>query len=966
MPKHMLKFALSAATALATFGASAIPLAALAAEPGAAVDPAIPGVRMIEDVRRGKDDKLVIPYQKYSLDNGLTVILMEDHSDPLVHVDMTYHVGSAREEIGKSGFAHFFEHMMFNGSKHVANGAHFRIVNEAGGKLNGTTNTDRTNYFETVPSNQLERMLWLEADRLGFLLDAVTQERFEIQRATVKNERSQRMDNQPFGLVAEKLDEATYPEGHPYSWQPIGYVADLDRVDVNDLKAFFLRWYGPNNAALTIGGDFDREQALRWVVKYFGAIPRGPEAAPLPKSPGRIDTDRYLSYRDNVALPMLAMRWPTVSAMDPDEPALDVLMSVIGMGDTSLLYRDLVKSGLAVQAGATHGCQELACTFDISVLPNPARGATLADIEAAVRKTLGDFETRGVSQADLDRLKMTIVAGKIFGLGSVAGKASQLAHYQALFGNPNLSALDVARYEAVTPGDVMRAYEKYVKGRPAVILSVLPQGGATAPAKPDNWTYAPRTLPEHKVITEADLTLRTVADSFDRSKDPGPGAAPAFHPPTIWRARTTNGIEVLAARNEETPTTTLQFRVRVGRRDMPVDKVWLPTLTTTLLSERSKAASREERSERLQRLGSSVSISAGDEYVIMTVRALSEHLAETLEIASEQLLSPAFTEEDFERAKNQLLQGVMAQEKESGALAANARGLLLYGRDNAFAYTGPGTAASIGALSLADVKTFYRDMLREKAAEILVVSDQPQSGLMPQLGAFAGWHGKDSARPPVKPFPALDSSAIYFIDRPGAAQSEISLAKRSVTWDASGDYYKSLIMNFALGGSFNSRLNQNLREKNGFTYGVSSRFSATAYAGAFVASASVRANATGAAFREMLNEIEAYRRDGPTAEELAFTKSATLQNEALSYETPEQELGYLATMTTYGLTPDFIVRQHRTLGALSPADVKKLAAASLDTDAMIAVVVGDRATVLDQLKPFGRRIVELDIHGRPK
>ena len=253
---------------------------------------------------------IVIPYRRFRLDNGLTVVLHRDTSDPLVHVDVTYHVGSAREDVGKSGFAHFFEHMMFQGSENVGDEQHFKIVSESGGTLNGTTSADRTNYFQTAPSNQLEKLLWLEADRLGFLLDAVTQEKFEVQRDTVKNERAQRVDNVPYGLLNERVGEAMYPEGHPYSWMTIGYVEDLDRVDVNDLKEFFLRWYGPNNAVLTIGGDFDEAQTLAWVAKYFGPVPRGPDVARPDKPPVILDENRYISLEDNVALPLLFIAVP--------------------------------------------------------------------------------------------------------------------------------------------------------------------------------------------------------------------------------------------------------------------------------------------------------------------------------------------------------------------------------------------------------------------------------------------------------------------------------------------------------------------------------------------------------------------------------------------------------------------------------------------------------------------------------
>ena len=287
-----------------------------------------------------------IPYEKYTLANGLTVILHEDHSDPLVHVDVTYHVGSAREEVGKSGFAHFFEHMMFQGTKHVGDEQHFKIITEAGGNLNGTTNTDRTNYYETVPANQLEKVLWLESDRMGFLLDAVNQDKFENQRETVKNERAQRVDNQPYALRFELIGEALYPEGHPYSWLTIGYVEDLDRVNVSDLKAFFTRWYGPNNAVLTIGGDIDVGETKAWIEKYFGDIPTGPEVKQPTPQPVTLNETRYLTLEDKVHLPLLQITFPTVYARHPDEAPLDVLSDILGGGKTSLFYKNLVKEGM--------------------------------------------------------------------------------------------------------------------------------------------------------------------------------------------------------------------------------------------------------------------------------------------------------------------------------------------------------------------------------------------------------------------------------------------------------------------------------------------------------------------------------------------------------------------------------------------------------------------------------------------
>ena len=417
--------------------------------------------KLVEKVTR-KGDELVIPYEKYVLPNGLTLIIHEDHSDPVVHVDVTYHVGSAREEIGKSGFAHFFEHMMFQGSDNVADEQHFKIVSDAGGTLNGTTNRDRTNYFETVPSNQLEKMLWLEADRMGFLLDAVTQKKFEIQRSTVKNERGQRLDNVPYGLTFERLGQNLYPYGHPYSWQTIGYLEDLNRSDVNDLKNFFLRWYGPNNAALTIGGDVKTADVIKLVEKYFGSIPRGPEVKPVQVPSPKVDANRYLTLVDNYARsPRLYVQYPTVPNFHPDMPALDCLAEILGQGKTSILYQNTVKKQLALTALANHNNSELAGEFTFILAP--LQGKTLAEMETLFRAALDSFEARGVTDEDLKKFKGSYESNLINGLSSVAGKVSQLAFYQTFAGNPNKVSEEIKEYNAVTKEDVLRVYNQYIK-----------------------------------------------------------------------------------------------------------------------------------------------------------------------------------------------------------------------------------------------------------------------------------------------------------------------------------------------------------------------------------------------------------------------------------------------------------------------------------------------------------------------
>lgn len=922
------------------------------------------GVQLTERVE-AYQDKLAIPYEKFVLDNGLTVILHEDHSDPIAHVDVTYKVGSNREEIGKSGFAHFFEHMMFQGSKNVGDDQHFKIVSEAGGTMNGTTNTDRTNYFQTVPNNQIEKMLWLEADRMGFLLPAITQESFEVQRATVKNERGQNYENRPYGLLRERVGEALYPVGHPYSWSTIGYVEDLDRGNVNDLKAFFLRWYGPNNATLTIGGDFDRDQVLEWVVKYFGPIERGPDVQDIPKTPVTLEADRYISMEDRVSLPLLYKAWPTVYARHDDEAPLDVLMSIIGTGKTSLLYKNLVKEGLAVSASSGHGCQELACSFTISALPNPASETTLTDIDRIVYRTFEEFEARGVEPDDLERLKTSIRTGSIYGLESVSGKVSKLAAWETLFDNPALAQAEVDRYDAVSADDVMRVYRQYIKGKPTVTMSIVPLGQKDAIAKPDSWTRPERVIPPSGATEETDLDLRPVVDSFDRSVQPPAGDIPLVEMPELWSGELENGIEILGTVSTELPTTTISVRMKTGHRNEPLDKLGLASLTASMMNQATQRSSNEDLSNRLQLLGASVGFGSGTNRTVMTVSALTENLDATLDIAQEKLFEPAFEPVDFDRLKAQMIEGIRASKTDAGDVAGTVLSLLLYGRDNAFAYPGSGLEDTVASLTLDDVKQFYADHYSADMAEIVVVSDLVKADMIDRLAVLSAWEQRPVARAVIKPFPALNGGTLYLVDKPDAAQSEIRIATRSLTYDATGEHYLSKLMAYPLGGAFNSRINLNLREDKGYTYGARAGFSAGQYAGQFTASAGVKRDVTSAAITEFFKELEGFSATGMTAEELAFTQAAIGQSDAGDYETARSKAGLISTLLTYDLEPSYRAEQKQRLEALSVEETKRLAQTHLKTEEMIILVVGDKAKILPDLKTLGFPIVELDELARP-
>ncbi|CAA9479439.1 MAG: Protease, insulinase family/protease, insulinase family, partial [uncultured Segetibacter sp.] len=504
-----------------------------------------------------KGDEIVIPFEKYVLPNGLTVIVHEDHSDPVVHVDVTYHVGSAREEIGKSGFAHFFEHMMFQGSDNVADEQHFKMITDAGGTLNGSTNRDRTNYFETVPNNQLEKMLWLEADRMGFLLDAVTQRKFEVQRATVKNERGQNYDNRPYGLANEVTAKNLYPYGHPYSWMTIGYLEDLNRSDVNDLKNFFLRWYGPNNATLTVGGDVNTKEVVKLAEKYFGSIPSGPAVISAKLPVAKVDSSRYVSYIDNYAnAPLLSITYPTIPLLHKDMAALDCLAEILGQGRTSILYKNMLKTQLARQANASHRNTELSGEFVFTAVPFP--GKSLAEMEKVVRQSMAEFETRGVTDDDIKKFKNSTEAGFIEGLASVSGKVSRLAAYQVLNGNANLIGKELSQVRGVTKSDVMRVYNQYLKGKGAVVLSVLVRGQEDMRAGTNNYTIDSSHYKAPDYGHEG-LRYTKAKDNFNRKTIPLAGASPVVKVPPFWTKAMPGGMKVIGTENKEIPLVTISI-----------------------------------------------------------------------------------------------------------------------------------------------------------------------------------------------------------------------------------------------------------------------------------------------------------------------------------------------------------------------------------------------------------------------
>ncbi|MCC8426384.1 pitrilysin family protein [Mucilaginibacter sp. UR6-11] len=923
--------------------------------------------KLVQTVTK-KGNEVVIPYQKYILSNGLTLIMTEDHSDPIVHVDVTYHVGSAREEIGKSGFAHFFEHMMFEGSDHVKSGDHFKTITEAGGNLNGSTNQDRTNYFETVPSNQLQKMLWLESDRMGFLMNAVTQKKFEIQRSTVKNERGQNYDNRPYGLVSEAASKALYPYGHPYSWLTIGYIEDLNSVDVNDLKRFFLRWYGPNNATLTIGGDIDTKQTLSWVEKYFGTIPRCPEVKPTILPAPVLTSDRYISYTDNYAkLPLLYIDYPGVKIYAPDQAALDALTMIIGQGKNSILYKNLVKSKKAAQAGMGSSNSELAGEINIIAIPFP--GQTLDDMKKVVDESFAEFEKRGVTDEDLERFKAGSEASAINSLASISGKVSSLAAAQTFTGNPNMIGKELADIRKVTKADVMRVYNQYIKGKSAVILSVLPKGSTIKPVTPDNYIVNKNgyKAPDYGY---AGLSYHPAKDKFDRNIAPPAGNNPVIKVPPFWSYKTDNGIKMIGTFTNEIPTVALTISIKGGGYISLKDpsKAGLASVTAQLLNDDTEQHTAEEISAKLQKLGSNIQVYANTDEIIFSVSALTKNLDATLALLQERLNHPKFTQEALDRVKKQIMQGFQTAKTQPTSIAGSVYSKILYGKDNVRTYSLGGNEKTIPAITLADVNDLYTNYFSSNLVSVVVVGDVSEAVAKTKLAFLNNWKNKEvSISEPVTSIKPIDNNTLYLVDVPHAAQSEIRVGYLTgVNYDATGTYYKLGLANYTLGGGFNSRLNTDLREEKGWTYGANSGFASNNYGGSFTAASGVRAAATDSAVAEFIKVIGNYSKNGISPAELKFTKKSIGQSDALKYETNGQKAGFLSLMQRYNLKPSFVAEQNQILSQATEEDINGLAKKYLDPKEMVILVVGDKESIMPGLSKLGYHIVELDTDGNVK
>ncbi len=909
-----------------------------------------------------------IAFEKYQLPNGLQVILHEDHSTPIVAVNVWYHVGSKNERPGRTGFAHLFEHMMFQGSQHYDKD-YFGPLQQAGGQLNGSTNQDRTNYWETVPSNFLETALWMESDRMGFLLPAMTQEKLDNQRDVVRNERRQSYENRPYGLVYEVLLAGTYPPNHPYSWPTIGSMADLQVASRDDVADFFRRYYHPANASLCLAGDFDPATAKRLIEKYFGPIPAGPKVEKVtPPAVKPLPADLRVRMTDRVGLARSYLTWRTVPLYAEDDAELDVLADILAGGKTSRLYRRLVRDKqIAQDVQASQNSREIA--GGLMVVSTARPGQPLADLEAAVLDEIARLQNEPPTAEEVARAiarHESSVVQQLESVGGFGGRADQLNLYNVYTGDPGFLQQDFDRYLKVDPAAVQRVARKYLSAK-KLVLEVTP--GPETTITPDPREPAAKIRDElAKGYRETPLPAApAVAEDDDRKQLPLGAAPPKFALPPVHRRTLSNGIQVLVVENHELPSLSLSVVFPVGTSSDTVGKTGLADLLAAVWNEGTQTRTSEQIAEALANIGARLSVSADWDTSGAQLYTLKRTLPQALEVFADILQNPAFPADELERQRNIAIGRLMQVRNEPNALASLAAAAKLYGPEHPYGRPEYSSEQALKSISRDDLEAFYRAHVRPDRASLIAVGDITADEIIRELErALGGW--KSSGSPPeisFPPIPAPTPPAVTLVDKPGAAQSVISVCLIG-TERKTPDYFSLSVMNSIFGGQFSSRLNMNLREEKGYTYGARTAFDWRVHQpGPFVARASVQTAKTAPALVEFLKEFEGMLGQRPVGdEELEFNKNYLTRSYPSRFETPSDMGGQLQAIVQFQLPDDYFNTVIPGITSVTGDEVVRVAKKYLDLDHLSVIVVGDRSQIEADLRalPIGKdlEVVQFD------
>ena len=896
--------------------------------------------------------KLSIEFEKYQLDNGLDVVLHQDKSDPIVSLAVQYGVGSNREKAGRTGFAHLFEHMLFQESENVPQDQFFKKIQDAGGTLNGGTWKDGTIYYEIVPNNALETVLWLESDRMGFLINTVTESAFYNQQEVVQNEKRQRVDNNPYGHTSWVIDKNLYPEGHPYNWQVIGELVDLQNATIDDVKEFYNSYYGPNNATLVLAGDFETEDAKALIKKYFGEINPKAEVAKLEPQIITLSKTKRLFHEDNFATaPQLNMVWPTPQQYTEDAYALDFLAELISSGKKAPLYQVLVKDkNLTSRTTAYNNSQELAGEFYITITAN--NGVNLNKVEAGIFEAFKLLEKEGVSDSDVERIKAGLETGFYNGIGSVLGKSFQLAQYNVFAGDPGFITTDIENVKKVTKEDVMHVYNKYIKDKPFVMTSFVPKGQLILIT--ENSTKAPvveEKISENiaKIVKSTNQEILKTPSNFDRSVEPLQGTSPKLNIPSTWTTTLENGMKVYGIVQNEIPTVNFSLVMEGGHLLDDINKNGVANLMTDIMMEGTANKTPQELEEEIEMLGARINMYTTRESIVISANCLVRNFDETLALVEEILLEPRWDEEEFARIKIKTINEIKRSDANPNVVAGRVYNKILYGKNHIFSYPTSGTVASVEALTIEDLKAFYYKNFSPSISNFHIVGAITEADSKNNLASLGEkWKAKEVIIPSYSIDNNRDKASLYFVDIPGAKQSIINIGYISMA-RTDKDFYPAEVMNYKLGGSFSGNVNLILREEKGYTYGARTGFNGSKIKGTFKASSSVRTNTTGESVSIFKEEITDYK-NGVSQEDLDFTKNAMIKSNARRFETQFSLLGMLQEMSTYNLPADYIAEEEAFISAMTLEQHKQLANKYLDETKMAYVVIGDAATQFSQFK----------------
>ena len=881
-----------------------------------------------------------IPYQKYVLDNGLTLVVHEDHKAPIVCVNIWYHVGSKNEKPGKSGFAHLFEHLMFNGSEHF-NMDYFKALESIGASdLNGTTNTDRTNYFQNVPLSAFDQVLWLESDRMGHLLGAIDQARLDEQRGVVQNEKRQG-ENQPYGREWEMATKASYPVGHPYSWTVIGSMDDLNAASLDDVKEWFRTYYGPANATLVIAGDVKAADVLEKVKKYFGNIPAGPTLARHTVNIAKREEDTRQSYQDRVTEPRVSMMWNVPQWGTPESAYLSLASSMLTNGKSSRLYKKLVyEDQTASYAFSFVDKQEISGNFYIGLGVKPT--ADYAQVEATANEVLQEFLEKGVTEQELQRVKAEYFADFIKGMeriGGFGGKSDVLAEAAVYGGSPEYYKKYLQWIASATPADIQKTCREWLgAGKHTIVCTPFPNYQISG--------------------TEA-----------DRTKLPVLTAQPPSSFPDIQKATLKNGLKIVLAQRKGVPTIAADLMFDAGYASDQFAKTGTANLALNLMDEGTQSMNTLQISDKLQTLGTSINTFCDLDASYVRMNGLMASLDESLDLFADVVLNPAFPAHEFTRLQKEQINDIKRESTDPFSMALRVFPKFLYGEGHAYSqpFTGSGYESTVSKITREDILKFYTTWIKPNNATLVVVGDIEMKDLVSRIEKrFGQWKQGDVPKKNLTTVSGKPTNKLYLMDRPESEQSVIIAGYLVEPYGKVSEIAREAFVN-VFGGDFTSRINMNLREDKHWSYGAGTFVQGAKGQRPFIAYAPVQTDKSKESMQELGKEFKAIVGDKPvTQEEFERNKSNTLMGLPGQWETNGAVRSSLTSMSKYGLPDDYYKTYEGKVRNLTLDDVRKVGKQLVDPAKLNWFAVGDKEKILESLKELGfDEIILIDADGNP-